>query len=63
VRNSINFLPFSKGVPEGAGINENNTIKSYDFVFVVKKQTKLDKSDENIISSFKKDIKFLLNKI
>ncbi len=38
-------------------------IKSYDFVFVVKKQTKLDKKDENIISSFKKDIKFLLNKI
>ena len=37
--------------------------KWIDFVFVVKKQTKLDKSDENSIISFKKDIKFLLNKI
>ncbi|MDP2090014.1 MAG: ribonuclease P protein component [Candidatus Gracilibacteria bacterium] len=72
VRNSINFLPFSKGapgrkyswgVPEGGGIKDNNTNKSYDFVFVVKKQTKLDKNDENIINSFKKDIKFLLSKI
>lgn len=63
VRNSINFLPFSKGIPVEGGIKDNNTIKSYDFVFVVKKQTKLDKKDENIISSFKKDIKFLLNKI
>ena len=34
-----------------------------DFVFVVKKQTKLDKKDENSINSFKKDINFLLNKI
>ncbi len=34
-----------------------------DFVFVVKKQTKLDKNDENSINSFKKDINFLLNKI
>ena len=34
-----------------------------DFVLVVKKQTKLDKNDEKSILSFKKDIKFLLNKI
>lgn len=34
-----------------------------DCVFVVKKQTKLDKNDENSINSFKKDINFLLNKI
>lgn len=37
--------------------------KWLDFVFVVKKQTKLDKNDENSINSFKKDINFLLNKI
>lgn len=35
----------------------------YDLVFVVKKQTKLDKNDEKSINSFIKDIKFLLNKI
>lgn len=37
--------------------------KNYDLVFVVKKQTKLDKNDEKSINSFIKDIKFLLNKI
>ena len=37
--------------------------KWIDFVLVVKKQTKLDKNDEKSILSFKKDIKFLLNKI
>ncbi|MFK7780279.1 MAG: ribonuclease P protein component [Candidatus Gracilibacteria bacterium] len=37
--------------------------KGLDFVFVVKKQTKLDKDDEKSINSFRKDIKFLLNKI
>ena len=39
------------------------TDKWYDFVFVVKKQTKLDKNDEKSILNFEKDIKFLLNKI
>ncbi len=34
-----------------------------DFVFVVKKQTKLDKKDKKCIMSFDKDIKFLINKI
>jgi len=37
--------------------------KGIDYVLVVKKQTKLDKKDKNSILSFKKDIKFLLNKI
>jgi ribonuclease P protein component len=37
--------------------------KWIDFVFVVKKQIKLDKNDETSIISFKKDINFLLNKI
>lgn len=37
--------------------------KWIDYVFVVKKQTKLDKTDKNSILTFKKDIKFLLNKI
>ena len=40
---------------------ENN--KWLDFVFVVKKKTKLDKNDEKSILSFKKDINFLLGKI
>jgi len=39
------------------------TKKWIDFVFVVKKQTKLDYKDEKSIKTFKKDIKFLLNKI
>lgn len=34
-----------------------------DFVFVVKKQTKLDKNDEKVKKSFYSDIKFLLNKV
>jgi len=37
--------------------------KWIDYVFVVKKQTKLDKKNKDSILSFKKDIKFLLNKI
>ena len=37
--------------------------KWIDFVFVVKKQTKLDKTNKESILTFKKDIKFLLNKI
>lgn len=37
--------------------------KWIDYVFVVKKQTKLDKKDEKILKSFKQDINFLLNKI
>ncbi len=37
--------------------------KWIDYVLVVKKQIKLDKKDKNSILSFKKDIKFLLNKI
>lgn len=34
-----------------------------DYVFVVKKQTKLDRKDEKILITFKKDINFLLNKV
>ncbi len=41
-------------------LNNENWV---DFVFVIKKQTKLDKIDKNSINSFKKDINFLLNKI
>ena len=40
-----------------------NNYNWIDFVFVIKKQTKLDKNDKNSINSFKKDIDFLLNKI
>ncbi len=35
----------------------------YDMVFVVKKSTKLDKNDKDVVSSFDKDIKFLISKI
>ena len=37
--------------------------KWIDYVLVVKKQTKLDKNDLMNIESFKKDVKFLLNKV
>ena len=37
--------------------------KWIDFVFVVKKQTKLDKNEEKSIITFKKDIEFLLGKV
>jgi ribonuclease P protein component len=43
--------------------NNLDAQKWFDFVFVVKKQTKLDKKDKASILSFEKDIKFLLNKI
>jgi len=36
--------------------------KNYDFVFLVKKQTKLDKKDKNAILEFEKDLSFLENK-
>lgn len=37
--------------------------KWHDLVFVIKKETKLDKKDFESINSFEKDIKFLLKKI
>ncbi len=37
--------------------------KWIDYVFVVKKQTKLDKKNKESIISFDKDIKFLLGKV
>ncbi len=39
----------------------NNT-KNYDFVFLVKKQTKLDKNDKKAILDFRKDLSFLETK-
>ena len=48
-----------KGVPEGGGIFP----KYYDFVFVVKKQTKLDRKKEDSIKSFKNDLNFLIKKV
>ena len=38
-------------------------VKWRDFVFVVKKKTKLDKRIDTSISSFEKDIRFLIQKI
>jgi len=37
--------------------------KFYDFVFVVKKQTKLDRKDLNALKSFKNDLNFLIKKV
>ena len=42
--------------------DESNNNKNYDFVFLVKKQTKLDKKDKNAILEFEKDLSFLENK-
>jgi len=39
-----------------------NSTKNYDFVFLIKKQTKLDKKDKNAILEFEKDLSFLENK-
>lgn len=44
---------------------ENTSVfnsKNYDFVFVVKKQTKLDKTDKKTIFDFEKDLIFLKSK-
>ncbi len=42
---------------------DNKSDKKHDFVFVVKKKTKLDKNDKNTIISFEKDLGFLIGKI
>jgi hypothetical protein len=43
---------------------ENNIEdKFYDFVFVVKKQTKLDRKDKPTIKSFENDLNFLIKKV
>ncbi|MDD2907846.1 MAG: ribonuclease P protein component [Candidatus Gracilibacteria bacterium] len=39
-----------------------NSGQSYDLVFVVKKQTKLEKKEVSSIISFEKDLSFLLDK-
>ena len=44
-------------------IGENKSgINGKDFVFVIKKQFKLDKNDDNCINTFKNDLKFLFKK-
>ena len=40
----------------------SNGKQCYDYIFVVKKQTKLDKNDLEILNKFIWDIKFLINK-
>lgn len=44
-------------------INTKHSDSHYDFVFVVKKQTKLNARDEDSQKSFHKDINFLIWKI
>ncbi len=43
--------------------NNKKSIKYYDFVFVVKKQTKLDRKDIKALKSFKNDLNFLIKKV
>ncbi len=43
--------------------NKLDNKEGIDYVFVVKKQTKLDKKEQKSIKSFDQDINFLLNKI
>lgn len=43
-------------------INKNKNNKYFDYVFVVKKQTKLDKRIEKTIISFDKDLDFVIKK-
>ena len=44
-------------------IFQEEEVKWVDFVFVVKKQTKLDRKDKQAIKSFEKDLNFLINKV
>ena len=41
----------------------NKNKKFYDFVFVIKKQNKLNKKDFKNVEMFKKDLSFLLKKV
>ena len=50
----------NKNITSNPGVKILN--KNYDFVFLVKKQTKLDKKDKNAILEFEKDLSFLENK-
>ena len=42
---------------------EDNNVKFYDFVFVVKKQTKLDRKKIDAIKTFENDLNFLIKKV
>lgn len=53
---TLQVLPLKK--EDNVGIT-----KFYDFVFVVKKQTKLDRKDLSAIKSFKNDLNFLIKKV
>ena len=44
-------------------LENKNKDSGYDFVFVVKKQTKLDKNNNEILKKYLGDINFLINKI
>ena len=67
VNNSVERNFFRRKFYEMIRINYlDNLLKSekaIDFIFVVKKQTKLDKKDEKSIKDFEKDINFLMNKL
>jgi len=44
-------------------LNYTKSNKTYDFVFVIKKTNKLDHNSSSILTTFKKDILFLINKV
>ncbi len=54
---------FFDKISESKLFNNIEDKKFYDFVFVVKKQTKLDRKDLNTIKSFKNDLNFLIKKV
>lgn len=56
------YNPFPLGLPLKKEDNVGIT-KYFDFVFVVKKQTKLDRKDLNALKSFKNDLNFLIKKV
>ena len=52
-----------KSVLFSYNLNLINEKQGCDYVFVVKKQTKLDKNNSEVINKFDGDIKFLINKL
>lgn len=44
-------------------IGKNKENRYYDFVFVIKTKSNIDKKDKEIIENFNKDLEFLINKI
>lgn len=61
LKSSIYVPLISNGVLDE--LKGKNWVRWIDFVFVLKKQTKLDKRDEKSIKSFINDLNFIIKKI